>query len=278
MFVPPRTADLRAQRPASAVTVSDHRPPYGPKGPPSWHRTSPGPRHRGLARDHPARARPPREGGLRRRRDPPRRRRASSSRGPSGPSWSSSTCRCRTPTASRSAGSCALQRRVRRDGHRARRRGRQDRRASPSAPTTTSPSPSPRASWPPASARCAAARASPRSSEVRDFGHLIVDPLAREVKVDGDEVELTKHRVRHPRPALRQPAAHLHPRAAARARLGRVVRRRPRHRGPRRQAAQEARRVRRPARATSARCVASATGSSRSDLLHDRTEHDRCTD
>ena len=28
--------------------------------------------------------------------------------------------------------------------------------------------------------------------EVRDFGHLIVDPLAREVKVDGEEVELTK--------------------------------------------------------------------------------------
>jgi DNA-binding response OmpR family regulator len=44
-------------------------------------------------------------------------------------------------------------------------------------------------------ARVRAMRRRPRQraqQEVRDFGHLIVDPLAREVKVDGAEVELTK--------------------------------------------------------------------------------------
>ena len=44
-------------------------------------------------------------------------------------------------------------------------------------------------------ARVAVLRRRPRQraqQEVRDFGHLIVDPLAREVKVDGEEVELTK--------------------------------------------------------------------------------------
>ena len=44
-------------------------------------------------------------------------------------------------------------------------------------------------------ARIRAMRRRPRASaqqEVRDFGRLFVDPVAREVKVDGEEVQLTK--------------------------------------------------------------------------------------
>ncbi|MBI1376356.1 MAG: response regulator [Frankiales bacterium] len=44
-------------------------------------------------------------------------------------------------------------------------------------------------------ARVRAMRRRPRiapQQELRDFGHLVVDPVAREVVVDGDQVELTK--------------------------------------------------------------------------------------
>jgi DNA-binding response OmpR family regulator len=44
-------------------------------------------------------------------------------------------------------------------------------------------------------ARIRAMRRRPRvaaQQEVRDFGHLVVDPVAREVRVDGEDVDLTK--------------------------------------------------------------------------------------
>ena len=88
-----------------------------------------------------------------------------------------------------------------------------------------------------------AAPAAPAPSTARQFGSLTLDPLAREVTLDGTTLDLTRIEFDLLEHLHRRAARRVQPRPAARARVGpQLVRRRPPRRRPRLQSAPQARR------------------------------------